>query len=193
MRYSTILVGIALWHGGELSATCPVPPQSVPTNEANALAVSKLGGFFQCDPQDRTNDRSPCNTFASRGLEAIYHVTDFKVAGGGYMSANEIYDNVSLDPHWAKLGTVFDEDNNLCAQALANNSFPVIAVQKGAGHGHIALVLPGAPARSPSWKFLTANSASFFLDQPNTGYINKLLSNAFGEENAKKAVFYYRK
>jgi hypothetical protein len=92
-----------------------------------------------------------------------------------------------------QLGTVFNEANNLCAQSAANAGWPVIALLKAAGHGHVALVIPGQPTVSNSWGMLTANSASFFLDKPTSVYLNKGLSSAFGPTNAQKAVFFYRK
>ncbi len=174
-------------------AECPVPMTSVPTAAANSLAISKLGQFLKCDAKDPMNDQSPCNTFASRGLEAIYGVTDFKSGKALHQSANQMWDTVNASgTAWKTLGTVFDETNNLCAQSIANAGWPVIALLKTSGHGHVALVIPGQPVKSGSWKILAANSASFFLDKPASAYLNKPLSNAFGQADAQKAMFFYR-
>lgn len=59
-------------------AQCPVPPANTPSAAAKQLAISRLGQFLKCEANDPLNDQSPCNTFASRGLEAIYGVKDFK-------------------------------------------------------------------------------------------------------------------
>lgn len=173
-------------------AACPVPPMNTPSEDAKKLAVNKLNQLLACDPNDPINDQSPCNIFASRGLEAIYGVTDFK-ANNKYLSANQIADFVEQPGgKWKLIGGVFDVDNNLCAQAAANAALPVIAVKRAAGHGHIALVIPGEPAQANSWGMLSANSASFLLDRPSKSYVSKTLNYAFEPDDAKKAKFYYR-
>jgi hypothetical protein len=174
------------------TADCPLPLTSVESTQAKQLAMNKLNQFLQCDPKDPINDQSPCNTFAARGLEAIYAVTDFKTAAG-FLSANAIADYVAHNEKWVSLGGVFNEDNNLCAQVVANSVYPVIAVMKAAGHGHIAVVIPGEPQKSTTWKFLAANSASFFYESPGSAYVGGPLSKAFGPTHAQKALFYYRK
>lgn len=173
-------------------AACPVELISLPTEAARKLTISTLAQYMKCDPKDLANDKSPCNTFASRGLEAIYNVTDFKTANG-HLAANAMLDYVAGHSQWVKIGTLWSEDNNLCAQALANNAFPVIVLLKEAGHGHVALITPGEPARSPSWGFNVAKSASFLLDRPGSAYLDGLISRAFKKEDAINAVLYYRK
>ena len=102
-------------------AQCPVSPTNTPSSAANSLAVSRLGQFLKCDAGDPLNDQSPCNTFASRGLEAIYGITDFKSGSKRHQSANQMWETVSAaGTKWTRLGTVFDEANNLCAQSAAN-------------------------------------------------------------------------
>jgi hypothetical protein len=165
---------------------------SEPTDLGSQLAISKLSRLLTCSADDPLNDQSPCNTFASRGLESIYSVSDFK-KGTGYLSANGIWDFVTASSRWVLVGGVFDQDNNLCAQALANRAYPVIAVMKASGHGHIALVIPGAAEKSPKWNMIAAYSASFLYEHPESAYVGGLLSKAFGPENAKNAKFFYRK
>lgn len=174
-------------------AACPVPPVNVPSEDAKKLAINKLGQLLVCSEDDPLNDQSPCNTFASKGLEAIYGVIDFKTAPNAHMSANQIADKVSVDGKWKLIGPVLDDQNALCAQAASNSAYPVVAVMKGKDHGHIALVIPGEPKQASSWgNKLAVNSASFFLGKPSQVYINGPLNKAFGQTNAEKAVFYYR-
>jgi hypothetical protein len=173
------------------AVTCPVPPTSIESARAKQLALNKLNQFLQCDPDDPINDQSPCNTFAARGLAAIYSVTDFQTTLG-FLSANAIADYVAHHGKWVAFGMVFDENNNLCAQALANSAYPVIAVMQATGHGHIALIIPGEPQQSSTWRLLTANSASFFYEKPATAYVGGPLSKAFDPAHARNAVFYYR-
>jgi hypothetical protein len=175
-----------------VGASCPVELSSVPTAQAKALAVSKLTDLLACRSSDPLNDQSPCNTFVGRGMETIYSVQDFK-KGNNYLMANEIFDYATTNSRWVKIGGIYDENNNLCAQSLANNAYPVIAVLKREGNGHIALVIPGEPLQSPSWKFYVTNSASFFIGHPEKAYISAPLSAAFTVDNAKNAVFFYRK
>jgi hypothetical protein len=174
------------------NAACPVPVTSKPTDTSGQLAISKLSQLLVCSQNDPMNDQSPCNTFAGRGLEAIYSVSDFKTATG-FLSANAIWDYVSASGNWVSLGEVYNEDNNLCAQAMANQAVPVIAVMKASGHGHIALVIPGDPGKSGTWNMLVAYSASFLYNHPEKAYVGGLLSKAYQPDDAKKAVFFYRK
>ena len=171
-------------------AACPIPVTSKPTDTSGQLAISKLAPMLVCSPDD-PKEQSPCNVFAGRGLESIYGVTDFKTATG-YLSANAIWDNVNASSDWVSLGGVFDEDNNLCAQAVAYQAVPVIAVMKAPGHGHIALVIPGDPQQSGKWNMLAAHSASFLYNHPEKAYVGGPLSMAFQPPDAKNAVFFYR-
>lgn len=173
-------------------AGCPVALQGQPNTAAQSLSISKLSQLMVCRTGDALNDTSPCNTFAGRGLDAIYGVTDFK-SGDGYLTANGIADYLASSSQWAALGALFDADNNLCAQALANKAYPVVAVLKGAEHGHIALVIPGDLGQSGSWGFSVVNSASFRLNEPGKAYVNGKISLAFSPENAKNALLYYRR
>jgi hypothetical protein len=193
MRKRVVIVSIiSAFAVQSAEATCPVPLQNTPNVAARKLAVAKLSDQMNCDPNDITNDKSPCNTFASRGLQSLYGVNDF-VSGNGALSANAIADSVAQSPDWVNVGNVFNEDNNFCAQALANDAYPVIAVISEPGHGHIALVIPGELKRSPLWGFNVANGASFRLDAPGKAFVGDLISLAFSVEHAKKAQFYYRK
>lgn len=174
-------------------ATCPVPPANTPSEVAKKLVINKLGQFLVCSEDDPLNDQSPCNTFASKGLEAIYGVIDFKSGPNTHMSANQIADRVAVDGKWKLIGSVLDNQNALCAQAASNAAYPVIAVMKGNQHGHIALVIPGEPKQASTWgNKLAVNSASFFLGKPSQVYINGPLSKAFGQANAAGARFFYR-
>ena len=194
MANKFIICAITMAIANIAAATCPVAPANMPSVEANQLAINKLGQFFKCAANDPLNDQSPCNTFASRGLEAIYGVMDFKTADNKHLSANQMWDKVNAPgSKWAKLGKVFDEDNNLCAQSMTNSAWPVIALMRAVEHGHVALIIPGEPKKSNSWNMLAANSASFFLGKPDSVYLNKPISSAFGPDNAKQAVFFYRK
>ncbi|WP_155769859.1 hypothetical protein [Burkholderia vietnamiensis] len=189
---NVLLTYLALGWSIAATAGCPVELVSTPTGAAQALMISKLTPLMACQVGDPLSDKSPCNVFVGKGLDEVYSISDFKTADG-YLAANRIADSIAIDARWVKLGKVFDEGNNLCAQALANNAYPVIAVEKAAGNGHVALVIPGEPAKSSSWGMFVANSASFFIDNPTKGYVSAPLSKAFSAQNAQAAVFFYRK
>lgn len=173
---------------------CPVAPQNTPTAAATALAVSKLTPLLACLAGDPMNDQSPCNTFASRGLESIYAVADFKTGTGQYMSANQMEAAVRApSSKWTRIGSLLSEDDTLCAQAAANAALPVIAVMPGNPHGHIALVIPGEPKQSGTWGKLAPFSAGFLLGKPAQSYVGGLLSKSFGKDDAAKAAYYYRR
>jgi hypothetical protein len=193
MKIRTLCATLAVATLTVAFADCPVPPANVPSESAKKLAISKLSQFLTCSEDDPLNDQSPCNTFAGKGLEAIYGVNDFKTGPMTYMSANEIADTVAAGGAWKLIGALLDDQNALCAQAASNAAYPVIAVMRGNTHGHIALVIPGEPKQAPTWgNRLAANSASFFLGKPSQVYINGPLSKAFGSDNAARAKYYYR-
>lgn len=175
-------------------AQCPVPPLNTPSAAAQKLAIAKLSEFLKCEANDPISDQSPCNVFASRGLEAIYGVADFKTTAGQHFSANQIWDAVNAaGVRWARIGPILNEQNNLCAQSVANAGMPIIAVMQAEGHGHVALVVPGEPTPSAIWGMLAANGASFFLDKPASGFVSKPLSHAFSKDSAGRTIFFYRK
>ncbi len=183
----TLLVTTSLLLLGAAHAACPVPPANTPSEAAKKLAIGKLSQFLACSADDPINDQSPCNTFASKAMEAIYGVTDFKTGASTHMSANQIADKVAAGGRWKLIGPVLDNDNALCAQAASNAAYPVVAVMKATNHGHIALVIPGEPKQAPTWNnTLAPNSASFFYQEPQKVYING------GKVNAAKALYYYR-
>jgi hypothetical protein len=187
-----VLTALVATHSLAAWSACPVPRANVPSEDAKKLAIGKLSQLLVCSADDPLNDQSPCNTFASKGLESIYGVTDFKSGPTSYMSANQIADTVAGGGVWKPIGPLLDDDNALCAQAASNAALPVIAVMKATGHGHVALVIPGEPQQSPSWEKLAPNSASFLLGKPDKAYVNGPLSKAFRPEDAAKATFYYR-
>ncbi len=174
------------------SVACPIPVDAVETTAAKMLPIKKLFELMTCSATDPINDKSPCNTFAGRGLQAIYHVSDFQDGRGGYLSANQISDFVAKSAAWHSLGGVLDAGNNLCAQTLANHAHPVVAVLKKSVHGHVALILPGTVAMSTSWGMAAANSASFLFEKPAKSYIDGPLSKSLQKEDAQNASFFYR-
>ena len=176
----------------QVIAGCPVPVQNTPSQAAKQLAIAKLGPLLACKPDDPINDQSPCNTFASKGLEAIYGVIDFKTGPNQFMSANKIHEKIKSSSKWKAIGTVFNVDNGLCAQSASNAAMPVVAVMTGNPHGHIALVTPGEPQKSGTWNMLVPMSASFFYKEPSKAYLDGPLSKAFGPANASNATYYYR-
>lgn len=182
------------------SEQCPIPRTNTRSREQLDVAIKKLGELMKCEVGNKTNDLSPCNTFASRGLEAIYGVKDFKTGKSSHLSANDMWKEVHEPKSpWKEIGPVLDEHNNLCAQSLANAGLPVMAMRYKKGHGHVALVIPGEPKDSGTWGIKTANSASFFYRETpeeiyskSQGYLDKALSAAFTKEDAKDARFFYR-
>lgn len=193
MKLAIGLLALIISHS--VYARCPVAPINQPNEDAKKLRVNQLSEFMACLPGDPANDRSPCNTFASQGLNKIWGYSDFGTDEKTFLTANQIWAKVnSPGSKWLTLGAVSDVDNNLCAQSLANSGRAVLAVMKGpdGGHGHIALVIPGEPQISTTWGILAANSASFFLDEPTKAYISQPLSFAFSKTVASEARFFYR-
>src|ERR1700722_1318934 len=96
-----------IMYSSEILADCPVPMNSAFNQADQDHAISVLGAYFVCTAGDPGNDQSPCNTFAGRGLEAIYNITDLKTQTG-YMTANQIYDFVAGSGAWHEIGGILD-------------------------------------------------------------------------------------
>jgi hypothetical protein len=139
----------------------------------------RLSEFQSCSNQ--TDDSSPCNRFVGKALADVYGIEDFKdPLTGQYLSANEIDAYVVTHPDvWASLGDASNQSVLDAAATDAANGRAVIAVKPGEVHGHVAIILPGSQADSPSWHLKVPNSASFFLNKPQQSYVGDKLSKAF--------------
>jgi len=152
-----------------------------------------LHEFMAC--KSPIDDKSPCNVFVSRALARVYGIHDFESAnnGTGHLSANQIADKLAAPgSNWTKLGNAGDQAVLEQAQGYANLKKAVIAVYKGEGHGHVAIILPGKSVASSAWALKVPNSASFPLDEPQKAYIGKPLSNAFGASKKSVVLIYGR-
>lgn len=189
---------LAVWLGAVIApcfawGKCPVPLTSSADDFGKAISITKLHGYFQCNPADPVNDLSPCNAFVGKAIEALYGLNDFKTSTGGYLLANDIADSLAAGfKNWKALGVVYDKDNTYCAQSLANKGYPIVAAMSAPGHGHVAIVLPGSPSQSSTWGMAVPNSASFLLGNVASSYVGKGLGSAFSHDKAKMAVFYYK-
>jgi hypothetical protein len=157
-----------------------------------ATIASMLPEFMACKvPID---DRSPCNFFVARALERVYDVADLRSPGQteSYLPANAIARFVRDNPGlWEDLGTAEDLSKRRRAQQCANAGRPALAVEEGAGHGHVALLLPGFVRSTGSWGGEVPCSASFFLDRPQQSFVGCPLSYAFTDPS--RARLYCRR
>lgn len=129
---------------------------------------TKMMSYFTCENE---TDPAACNVFVARVAEGAYGVTDFKLADGSYMSANRIMDFVHGSARWSKLGMADDQMALNNAASGAEDHF-IIAVMSDQPHGHVAVVLPGAPMKSDKWGGrLVPNSASAFLGNVDQAYV----------------------
>lgn len=151
----------------------------MPNEEWRKDVEAMLGEFMTCGGP--TPPTTPCNIFTSKALKRIYGITDFERPGGGFLTANEIAGYVEFKTEqWTLLGDAGVQQTLTDAQEYANRKKAVIAVQyNSTGHGHVAIVIPGALQPSGTWRLKCPNSASFFLNRPNRAYISKPLSYAF--------------
>lgn len=138
---------------------------------------TKLMSYFTC--QD-TGDPVACNVFVARAAEGVYGVRDFKKSDGSYITANMIMDHVKSNKIWSKLGMANDQKVLNDAAAGAEDHL-IVAVMSDQPHGHVALVLPGAPMASNSWKLNVPNSASAFLGNVERAYVFCRLAWAFSD------------
>ena len=139
-----------------------------------------LSDFLAC--REASDDLSACNEFVARGLAAVYGVDDFRRAGGGYLSANEIADRVAdANGPWVALGAATSQAALTEAQGQANAGRAVIAVHRGTPHGHVALILPGTAVKSKNWGTTAPCSASFRLENANAAFVGCGLAWAFGD------------
>jgi hypothetical protein len=147
---------------------------------------TRLSEFLSCE--DQADDASPCNRFVGKALDDVYQVSDFRDPSikGGYLSANLIETYVTVSKDWVPLGSADQQQALNEAAATANSGRAAIAIIPGEKHGHIALLLPGFPTHSPSWKLDVLNSACFFLGHPAQSYVSDKLSKAFSSPQGVK-------
>lgn len=139
-----------------------------------------LASFMSCGGPTAAN--TPCNVFLGQALSRVYGIDDFKITGGGYMSANDIAGYVENDSKWTVLGAGNDANALKQAQGYANLGKAVVAVEYvQSGHGHVCMIIPGNLVFSPKWNLNCPNSASLFLGKPNSSYVGKSLAFAFSQ------------
>ncbi len=137
------------------------------------------------------NDRSACNWFAARALGAVYGIDDFlKNNKLSWMSANEMLDYVKQSDRWTRLGDATDNVALQNAAAGAASGHAILAIRRGAPHGHVAVILPGELKKSTTWNMDVPNSASFQLDSVDNSYVGCRLSAAF--QSPKGVELYFR-
>lgn len=157
---------------------------------------NRLISLMRCplDVDRRTSnqiDAVACNWFVAHAVDELYGVKDFTPqTNGRWLTANEIASFVRTHPEkWTKLGmanvqSVLDD----AARGAANDQ-PVVAVLEGNPHGHVALILPGAPKASSTWRdangvvLRAPNSAAFSLNNVARAYVSCRLSAAFSDPN----------
>lgn len=172
------------------AVACPtISTSNAPLLNGNTI-TNILTPYFSCNKDEPLLEKSPCNLFVARAMSDIYGIDDFK-AKTGYLSANQIAQKlVDGFNGWKPIGILLDDDNGACAQALANEGYPVIAALSEKDHGHVALIIPGK--LNSRWQgYQSPNSASFLLGKPQLSYIGKPLSFSFGKLKAKQAKYFY--
>ena len=203
--YSKIFVTLAVccgWATQVLGAatTCETDEQSLWANRPiDTVLESKLATLFQCvdtsDPnQYKLIDASACNWFVGQALATGWGFADFK-NGDGFFTANELASGLANGQfsHWTSIGTADQQASNDTAAIKTTTGNPVIAVWPSSGpNGHVALILPGGLANSPSWNLNVPRSASVSLDDINMAYIGCRLSNAFGADKIGQVQYYFR-
>lgn len=140
-----------------------------------------LAQYQTCDMAGHENTPTACNVFLARALETVYGINDFRDPNDSsqYLEADMIFVAVQDSSKWQEIGTADQDAALVQAKGLADSSVPVIAVQFGNPHGHVALILPG-DFSTTSWGSHTPNSASFFLNRPIAdSYVGLPLSKAW--------------
>lgn len=168
------------------AANCMDSGEGAAWKAAYPTLYSQLMGYFTCI--DDPNDPVACNVFVARAAEGTYGVTDFKQADGTYMPANTIMNVVKSNAAWSKLGSANSQSVLNDAAAGAQDHF-IIAVMSDQPHGHVAIVLPGVPQPSGTWKLSAPNSASAFLGNVSKAYVFCRLSWAF-QDPAKVEIWW---
>jgi hypothetical protein len=162
---------------------CEKRPDRPDVTPAEQQASDQLFPLMKCD--SAVDDRSPCNIFVGHALETLFGNTDFKTGDDAYMLANDIVNGLENPGNagWTKLGEATDQGVLDAAQEKANAGLPVVAARAGVDGrpGHVALIIPGTAQAYDfdgfMWNGLVApNTASFFLDKPERGFIGCPLS-----------------
>ena len=153
--------------------------------------VKRLEEFgMTCHDADPNGD-TPCNIYTSLALKKVYGVDEFYWYRGNkrhYMNANQIYDYLTRGAEgWKLIGEANDQLNLDKAAFYANQGLPVVAVSKGAVHGHIALMMPSLAIETSDlddWEgFFLPKVTSFFIGRPEKSFYYKKISFAWTSPN----------
>lgn len=184
IRALTVLATIWFGLGMAQAKDCMNQDSYYWEGERRLPAYDTLMEFMQCkdygdDTENALSDRTACNWFFARGLEALYGITDFTPVGGRWKSANEIAAEISSSANWEEIGAADDQAVLQTAADEAAAGVAVVAVQPEPEHGHVALVLGGPLSASGAWNLKVPNSASFRLDDIDKTYVGCKLSYAW--------------
>ncbi|MCJ9750680.1 hypothetical protein MOV61_08120 [Neorhizobium sp. BETTINA12A] len=148
-------------------------------------SYDKLMQFMQCRDygdkiENALSDRTACNWFVARALQALFNINDFAPEGGqGWRDANTIASEIGASSHWTKIGDASSQATLQSAADAAAAGDAVVAIEPGDTHGHVAIILAGPLTASGSWSLKVPNSASFRLDSVDKTFVGCKLSFAW--------------
>ena len=156
-------------------------------------ARAVISEFMRC--KDSVDKHTPCNVFVQNIIRKVFGIDDF-----GFQqpeaTANTMADYMAHNPAlWESLGNGESQAALTRAQAEANSGKAVIAVWNNpGGHGHVALIIPGALRPSSSWhSLLVPNAAQVSLNDLSRAWIGRPLSESFGPDKQKNVIIYVRR
>lgn len=184
-------------------------PQAISMRTYTETLISKVRGSFPV-PVGRDVKREPwltaCNRFVAHALKDAYGFDKFinpdrtilqrlgikssdhtSNSPNGYLRAEHIQKYMQQGNGWKFLGRGNSEQAMIKSSEMATLGYPTIAVSKG----HVAVVLPGDPIKSVTWKTYVPYVASFRLGDLRNSFYYRPISYAWSPKSKRKVEFFY--
>lgn len=173
-----------------ITTSCNLQDTDKRPEEIKQKSIEELVVLFE-DCKLNSTSNFDCKHFIAQAICEYNAINDFKDESGNYVEYHSIYDMISIDERWKKIGEATDQSVLIDAQTLANDNLPVIAINTSDKHKLSVLITKGEVSTSRSWNLKTPNSTAFFPISGPKSYTNKPLS--YSWSNPKGIYLYVRK
>ena len=177
----SIYLFITLLIGGFMVGCGPSAEEK--EKEVNEISAKKrltietiLEEYNDCSANSES--RNDCKNFTARAICEYYGIDDLKI-DGEYVEYHAIFDFVTTDATWKNLGLATVQESLDNAQQMANDGFPVVAIDTEDKHKLAIIIIEGEQVKSGSWGLNAPTCAAFFPASGPEPFIHKTLNYAF--------------
>lgn len=131
--------------------------QAVKNDKRTLIEI--LESYQKC--KSNAADKTECKHFTAKAICEYNGIDDFMI-NGAYVDYHSIYEILQNNDAWEKLGNATDLEVLAKAQAFANETQPVVAVNTKDKNHYSVLIVEGQPKASNKWGGEVPVAASFF-------------------------------